>query len=247
MLTVYFRFYGSLNDFLPETLRHRLIARKLREHAAVKHPIEALGAPHPEVEAIRVNRRPVDFTYRLQDGDCVEVYPWEAIHALSDYVPLRPPVPQPARFIVDAHLGQLAAYLRMFGFDTLYRNDFNDCELAQISAQEHRILLTRDRGLLKRRIVVFGYCVRDVEPRRQLVSVLQRYRLGGCVRPWQRCTHCNGLLRPVEKRAVLDRLEPKTKLYYDEFQQCETCGQVYWQGSHFERMASFVETVMQQL
>lgn len=247
MLTVHFRFYGSLNDFLPETLRHRPIVQRMHEHAAVKHPIEALGAPHPEVEAIRVNQRPVDFSYRLQEGDCVEVYPWEAIHGLSDYVPLRPPVPQPARFIVDAHLGQLAAYLRMFGFDTLYRNDFNDCELAQISAQEHRILLTRDRGLLKRRIVVFGYCVRDVEPRRQLVSVLQRYRLGGYVRPWQRCTHCNGLLRPVEKRAVLERLEPKTKLYYDEFQQCETCGQVYWQGSHFERMASFVETVMQQL
>lgn len=247
MLRITCRFYGALNDFLPEARRNAVISVALTEHAAVKHPIEALGVPHPEVDAIFVNRRPVDFAYHLQDGDRVEVYPPEVTHLLRCPRPLRPPVPTPVRFVVDTHLGQLAAYLRMVGFDTLYRNDFDDEVLAAISASEQRVLMTRDRGLLKRKIVVYGYCVREVIPRSQFISVLRHYHLGACVQPWQRCTHCNGLLRAVEKATVLDRLEPKTKRYYDEFQQCDNCGQVYWQGSHFEQMAAFVADVLAQV
>jgi len=67
------------------------------------------------------------------------------------------------------------------------------------------------------------------------------------VQPWQRCTHCNGLVQAVDKADVIDRLEPKTKRYYDEFQQCTTCGQVYWRGSHFEQMAAFVNSVLAQV
>ncbi|MFN3981308.1 MAG: Mut7-C RNAse domain-containing protein [Caldilinea sp.] len=247
MVRVTCRFYGNLNDFLSEQQRHTVIALQLAEHAAVKHPIEALGIPHPEVDAILVNRRPVDFSYRLQDGDRIEVYPQEATHLLRQYLPLRPPTPLPVRFVADTHLGQLAAYLRILGFDTLYRNDYDDAQLAEITAKEQRVLLTRDRGLLKRKIVVYGYCVREVDPRRQVVSVLRRYRLGACVKPWQRCTHCNGLVRAVDKADIIDRLEPKTKRYYDEFQQCTTCGQVYWRGSHFEQMTAFVDSVLAQV
>jgi uncharacterized protein with PIN domain len=247
MLRITCRFYGNLNDFLPAARRNTVIPVELAEHAAVKHPIESLGAPHPEVDAILVNRQPVEFGYRLQDGDRVEVYPHEVTHLLSHHLALRPPLPMPVRFVADTHLGQLAAYLRMVGFDTLYRNDYDDETLATIAATEQRVLLTRDRGLLKRKIVVYGYCVREVIPRTQVVSVLRRYRLGACARPWQRCTHCNGPLHPVEKAAVLDRLEPKTKRYYDDFQQCGNCGQLYWQGSHFEQMAAFVDAVLAQV
>lgn len=247
MLCITCRFYGALNDFLPKAQRNAVIPVELAEHAAVKHPIEALGVPHPEVDAILVNRRPVDFAYHLQDGDRVEVYPPEVTHLLRCYTPLRPPVPTPVRFVADTHLGQLAAYLRMVGFDTLYRNDYEDEELAALSAGEQRVLLTRDRGLLKRKIVVYGACVREIVPRAQVISVLRRYRLGAYVRPWQRCIHCNGLLHAVEKAVIFDRLEPKTQRYYDEFQQCDTCGQVYWRGSHFEQMAAFVDAVLAQV
>lgn len=247
MLRVTFTFYGNLNDFLPMNRRNAVIPMSLAEHAAVKHPIEALGVPHPEVAAILVGRAPVDFTYRLQDGDRVEVYPQEVAHLLPRHLPLRPPTPTPVGFVADAHLGQLAAYLRMLGFDTLYRNDYDDAHLAAITATEPRVLLTRDRGLLKRKIVIHGYCVREVEPRAQVVSVLRRYHLRACVQPWQRCTHCNGLLRVVDKAAVLDRLQPKTRRYYDVFQACATCGQVYWQGSHFAQMTAFIESVLAQV
>lgn len=247
MLRVIFTFYGNLNDFLSARRRNALIPMQLAEHAAVKHPIEALGVPHPEVAAILVNRQPVDFAYRLQDNDRVEVYPQEVMHLLPQHLPLRPPPPTPIAFVADTHLGQLAAYLRLLGFDTLYRNDFDDAQLAEIAATEARVLLTRDRGLLKRRIVVHGFCVREVDPRLQIVSVLRRYQLRECVRPWQRCTHCNGMLRAVDKAAVLERLQPKTRRYYDEFQECTTCGQIYWQGSHFTQMATFVTAVLEQL
>ena len=247
MFTTTFRFYGSLNDFLPPAQRGREIVQVLPEAAAVKNPIESLGAPHTEVEAIFVNGRAVEFSYHLQDGDRVEAYPPELAHLLNGCLPLRPPLPQPVRFVADTHLGRLAAYLRLLGFDTLYRNDYDDHELAAIAAGEERVLLTRDRGLLKHKLVVYGCCVRETEAQQQVVSVLRRYRLGAAVQPWQRCVHCNGLLHAAAKSAVLDRLEPKTKLYYDEFQQCAVCGQVYWQGSHFARLAPFVEDVLRQV
>ena len=246
MLAVTFRFYGNLNDFLPGALRNATIEQRMADRAAVKHPIEALGIPHTEIGAILINRQAVDFAHRLDDGDRVEAYPPEVVHLLPAYVPLRPPTPEPVTFVADTHLGQLAAYLRLLGFDTLYRNDYDDHQLARISADEERVLLTRDRGLLKHKQVMHGYCVRETAPRRQIVSVLRRYHLADAVQAWHRCTRCNGLLQPVAKADILDRLEPKTKRYYDEFQQCDTCGQVYWKGSHFERMQAFVREVMRE-
>lgn len=247
MIHTRFLFYGSLNDFLPSGQRHRAVEQPLAEHAAVKHPIESLGVPHPEVEAILVNKEPADFGYQLRDGDFVEVYPEDCPELTSAYVPLRAPITPPVRFVADTHLGRLAAYLRMLGFDTLYRNDYDDPELAAIAAGERRVLLTRDRGLLKHKRVVYGFCPREADPHQQLASVLKRYRLGSQIQPWRRCIHCNGRLYDVEKSAILDQLEPKTKLYYDKFQQCDTCGQLYWEGSHFDRMAKFVEKVRRQL
>ncbi len=216
MIHTLFLFYGSLNDFLLIGQRHQVIEQPLAEHAAVKHPIESLGVPHPEVEAILVNKEPADFGYQLQDGDFVEVYPQDVPELPAAYVLLRPPITPPVRFVADTHLGRLAAYLRMLGFDTLYRNDYDDPQLAAIAADEGRVLLTRDRGLLKHKSVVYGFCPREVDPHQQIVSVLKRYRLGSQIQPWRRCIHCNGLLQDVEKNAVLDRLEPKTKLYYDK-------------------------------
>jgi len=247
MINTTFRFYGNLNDFLPKTQRNVWVAQQMAEHAAVKHPLEAMGVPHPEVDAILVNRAPVDFSYHLQDGDRVEVYPAEVVHLLPHHLPLRSPTPTPVSFVADTHLGQLAAYLRMLGFGTLYRNDYDDAQLAEITATTARVLLTRDRGLLKRRMVVYGYCVREVDPRRQIVSVLRRYQLGACAQPWRRCTHCNGLLRRVDKQVILAYLQPKTRRYYDDFEQCDTCGQVYWQGSHFAQMAALVESILAQV
>ena len=240
MGAVTFRFHGELNDFLPAGRRYVPVDCPCDGQAGVKHPIEALGVPHPEVEALVVNGAPADFAFRVRDGDVVDVFPPDGALLPPLYLPLRPPLAHPVRFVLDTHLGQLAAYLRLLGFDTLYRNDYQDEELARIAAGDDRLLLSRDRGLLKRKLVTHGYCVRESEPRQQLVSILRRYRLAASMRPWQRCARCNGLLAPVAKATILEWLEPKTRLYYEDFQRCGDCGQIYWQGSHYERMQSFI-------
>jgi uncharacterized protein with PIN domain len=142
---------------------------------------------------------------------------------------------------LDNHLGRLARYLRLLGFDALYFNDqADDPELAQIAHDEARILLTRDRGLLKRSLVTYGYCLRTTDSKAQLTAVLHRYQLHDQIKPWTRCLRCNGRLQPVEKEVILHRLEPKTKLYFDDFQICRDCAQIYWKGSHFGKLESLI-------
>jgi uncharacterized protein with PIN domain len=201
---------------------------------SLKHLIEAAGVPHTEVGEMRANSQGVDFGYPVQNGDRIEVFP-----AGSQ----RGPQPDVIRFVLDNHLGRLAAYLRMMGFDCLYRNDYQDEELAQIAADQQRILLTRDRRLLMRRVVAFGYCLRSLDSREQLVEVMKRYHLYGLTEPFRRCLRCNGHLRQVSKESVLDQLLPLTRQYYDEFFQCEACGHVFWKGSHYEYMRALIQKI----
>ncbi|MFN8440020.1 MAG: Mut7-C RNAse domain-containing protein [Caldilineaceae bacterium] len=245
--TFVIRFQGDLNDLLPPDQRERTIALAADAHTTVKHTIESLGVPHPEVEAIVASGVAVDFGYIPAAGEQVEVYSLGSKPAVEPRIALRPPLEPPIRFVLDTHLGQLATWLRQFGFDTLYSNGYDDSELAQISSHENRLLLTRDRGLLKYKIVVYGHCVRSSEPRQQLIDILRRYHLQDQIQLWQRCVHCNGLLETVTKAEIFDQLEPKTQLYYDDFQRCTVCAQIYWRGSHFERMEAFVEEVMREL
>lgn len=240
MMDATFRFYADLNDFLPPWRRQVDFGVPTGSgDQSVKHLIEAGGVPHTEVGLILVNGRAVSFSVLIQPGDRVSVYP--IMRTLAPDVALRPPPPDPARFLLDNHLGKLARLLRLLGFDTAYfRNQFDDAQLAQLAADEDRILLTRDRGLLKRSVVVHGYCLRTTDSASQATAVLQRYGLHDQIRPWTRCLRCNGLLLEVEKAAVIDRLEPKTKLYFESFRECQSCRQVYWRGSHFDALAAFV-------
>jgi uncharacterized protein len=237
-----FHFHGELNDFLPASRRGAPVLFHFGGRVSIKDAIESLGTPHTEVAEIVAGGSGVDFAYIVRDGDHVEVFPGPAP---AVHIPLRPPFPGEPCFVLDTHLGQLASYLRMLGFDTLYRNDYTDEELARIASQERRILLTRDRGLLKRGIVTYGRYVRATDPRLQVAEVVRHYELAGRMAPLRRCIACNGLLRPVRKEDVLDRLEPKTREHFHEFSQCESCGRIYWKGSHYDRICRFVEQVIE--
>jgi uncharacterized protein with PIN domain len=241
----HFRFYAELNDFLPPDKKQRTFSHSFELNASVKDMIEALGVPHTEVDLILVNGQSVDFSYLVQDGDQISVYP---VFESLDITPLMRVRPQPLRetcFVLDVHLGRLTTYLRMLGFDALYRNDYADEELAHVSSSQGRVLLTRDRGLLKRSIVTHGYCLRATNPRQQVLEVLRRYDLFKSIKPFQRCLHCNGLLQPVDKAAISHRLLPKTRQYYDEFRRCQGCDRIYWKGSHYQRMQQFIDSVLQ--
>lgn len=229
MSTAYFLFFGRLNDFLPREQREQTLPIDFRGRQSIKHLAESLGVPHPEIGSLQVNVQAGMLSTITQDGDRVELHP------IPDGCPVEP------RFVLDNHLGRLAAYLRMLGFDCLYQNHFDDEEMAELVQAEDRILLSRDRRLLMRKAVVHGYCLRSLDSLEQLSEVIQRFDLKERIRPFHRCLRCNHPLEPVAKEVVLDRLEPLTKLYFDEFQICPACKQIYWKGSHYERMQSLVE------
>lgn len=238
-----FRFYAQLNDLLSLERRMTTFSHAVLLPASVKDVIESLGVPHTEVGLILVNSEPLEFTYLVRDGDHISVYPSLTSLDVSSLLQLRPPL-QDIRFAVDTHLGRLATYLRMLGFDALYGIGCDDRELSQISARESRILLTRDRGLLKRGEVTYGYFVRSTEPGKQLLEILRRFDLSRAASPFRRCLRCNALLQPVPKESVRDRLPPRTAQSYDQFQVCPGCDRLYWAGSHYAHMQRFIEHVL---
>jgi uncharacterized protein with PIN domain len=244
MFCAYFRFYDELNFFLPRRRKYTTITHSFDWRGSIKDMIESLGVPHAEIELILVNGTSVDFSYIVQSEDDIHVYPnFEAIN-VTPKVRLRAPLACRPSFILDQHLGRLAAYLRMMGFDTLYRNDYHDEELAQISHEEGRVLLTRDTGLLKRNLVTYGYYVRATKPQYQLSEVMSRFNLSDSVLPFRHCMKCNGLLEHVAKEAIVARLPDGTAQYYDEFHRCGSCDQIYWKGPHYQRMQQLVEQVL---
>ena len=234
------RFYAELNDFLPRTQRFRDIAHEFEGFPGIKDVIEGLGVPHPEVDLILAGGESVGFDYRLQPGDRIAVYPVFESLDISPVQRLRPEPLRRPRFVADCHLGKLTRRLRMLGFEVIYRNDFEDLEIIRCSRQEKGIILTRDRDLLKHGAVTHGYWVRSTNATEQVREVLRRFDLWEQVRPFSRCPVCGGEIQQVEKASVLDRLPPKTREHYDRFFQCRECGQVYWEGAHFERLRVMV-------
>ncbi|MGA2591083.1 MAG: Mut7-C RNAse domain-containing protein [Bryobacteraceae bacterium] len=240
-----FRFYAELNDFLPAERRMVAFAHIFVDAAPVKDMVESLGVPHTEIDLILVNGQSVDFSYIVRDGDRISVYPvFEALD-ITPLIRLRPlPLREP-RFVLDTHLGRLAGYLRMAGFDTLYGKDCDDEELARISRDAGRILLTRDIGLLKRGMVTHGYYIRETAVRRQFPEVIRRFDLSGATRPFTRCLRCNAMLDAVARAEIAAQLPPRTAEFYDEFRRCPECRRVYWKGGHYRRMREFLASAGQ--
>jgi len=237
------RFYEELNDFLPRNKRKKDFKVQLKKTRSIKDLIESIGIPHTEIDLIVINGESIDFNYQVQPDDRISVYP---VFESVDISPLNHCQPQPlrnTRFLLDVHLGRLAAYLRMLGFDTHYQNDCDDPTLAAISAEQHRILLTCDRLLLMRKHISHGYFVRSRQPQQQLLEILSRFDLYNSLKPFSRCMHCNGKTQPVNKQVIEAQLLPKTKKYYDEFFQCDSCKKVYWKGSHYLRMKKMIEKI----
>ena len=199
------------------------------------------GVPHTEVELILVNGISVNFAYTVQDGDRISVYPIFESFDITPLLQLRPKPLRIPKFVIDANLGRLTLYLRLLGFDCLYRNDYDDETVAKIASEKHRTVLTRDRALLQRKIITHGYFVRNISPKLQVKEVLKRFDLYRLITSFTRCTRCNGKLERTEKQEIEHRLEPLTKKYYDSFLVCSDCQQIYWQGSHFQRAKDLID------
>ena len=223
-----FTFIGELNYFLLHQRKNTTFSLVFEDHQTLKHLIESVGVPHTEFGRVLVNGQPADSSDQLREGDQVSIYPADI------------PLDDEPHFILDNHLGQLATYLRMLGFDCLYRNDYQDDELAQVSSKEGRVLVARHRRLLMHKGSTRGYCPHQTGPRQQAVEVLQRFGLFGQVKPFQRCLRCNSPLQLVSKQDIIERLQPLTKIYFEEFHLCPSCNQIYWKGSHYGHMLEMI-------
>ena len=247
MNTSYFRFYASLNDFLPSQWRNKTFPYCYESHQTVKHLIESMGVPHTQVSLILINGTSVGFERRVLDASFVSVYPCFHDFDVGHISKVLPPKLNTFQFVNDGHLGKLTVYMRLLGLDVSYSNDILDDELVEIAVNEGRILLTRDRGLLKRKEIVYGYWIHATDPREQVREVLWRYQLKDVIKPFTRCPRCNGILVPVEKEKILHLLEPKTKKYYNEFKICKSCSRIYWRGSHHDRISQFLSDTLESL
>ena len=241
MHKVYLRFYEELNDFLPEEKRKKRFTHHYIDRTSVKDLIESVGVPHTEVDLILVNGKSVNFQYLINNGDDISVYPvFESID-ISNVQHLRPePLRQP-KFICDVHLGRLAKYLRMMGFDVAYKNNFKDEEIVMISLKERRAILTKDRGIFKRNEVTHGYFVRSKEVEEQVKEIIKRFDLQKEIKEFTRCLECNAELLKIAKEKIMGKLPPKVNKSQDEFYECPGCGKLYWKGTHHQKMLSFVQ------
>lgn len=242
---VFFRFYGSLNDFLPGKFRQRNLIYHFQPEQTLKDAIEAMGVPHPEVHLILLNGEPASFSTHLQAQSRIAVYPFFFDLELPERMPVNARTHLKLRFMLDVHLGKLAKYLRFAGFDTLIFPNLTDREIVDIGARENRIILTRDIGLLKHKKVKYGYWLRSQNPEKQFYEVASHFRIKRKdLHPWKRCSICNSIIKPVEKPAIESGLQPGTKNHFNEFYQCSGCGRVYWKGSHYERLNKWMmETI----
>lgn len=233
-----FRFYEELCEFLPPACRKQTFNHVFEGTPTVKDRIEALGVPHTEVDLILVDGEPVGFAHRLHGGERVTVYPMFECFELGDACRLRPHPLREPRFVLDVHLGRLASYLRLLGFDCLYRNDYDDDELLWISRSQHRILLSRDTGLLKRAALTHGAFLHATDPRRQLREICDRFQLDGRIAPFTRCARCNGVVEPISAATLEDDAPPRIVAEHGHgaLSRCSGCRQVYWPGSHLMRL-----------
>lgn len=250
------RFYEELNDFLPIHQRKQPFDAYFELPRSVKDLIESLGVPHVEVDLILVNGESVDFDCIVGNGDVISVYPMFESLALEGFTRLRPQPLRTPRFILDVHLRTLARKLRMLGFDTRYSNAADDEELAAISSTENRILLTRDLGLLKRSVVQRGLFVRETDPEKQIIEILDRLDLSARINPFTRCIRCNGAIVRVDATSIAkdgketdttSQIPESVRKWCKEFHRCDSCEKYYWKGSHYEHMLDEVARIKNRL
>ena len=235
-MEVSFRFYEELNDFIAPARRHRNFTLACPAASTVKHAIEAIGVPHTEIELILIDGISVGFGERLRSGNHVAIYPKFESLDISPLLRLRNHPLRVTRFVADAHLGGLARLLRMAGFDTIYDNHFADAEIERIADSDRRIVLSRDRELLKRRSISRGCYIHALKPDAQLAEIIARLDLAGSLSPLSRCLECNVPLEAVAKAQVIERIPPSVRERHQRFSTCGACRRIFWEGSHWQRM-----------
>jgi uncharacterized protein len=245
MKSVSIRFYEELNDFLPKEKRKKKFKHFFIDRTSVKDLVESLGVPHTEIDLILVDGISVDFTFKINDGNEISVYPVFESFDISSLQKLRPEPLRDPKFVIDVQLGNLARNLRMLGFDSKYQNDFSEDDIVNISLKEKRTILTKNRNLLKRRVITHGYWVRNIAPINQLAEVINQFDLKEQLKEFTRCLDCNSIIQRIDKSEIENKIPKKVKLYFEEFFICTGCGKIYWPGSHYTKMKEKINKIFE--
>lgn len=245
--TIQIRFYEELNDFLPFERRKIEFVYSFDGNKTIKNVIEMIGVPHTEVDLILVNGKSAAFNYRPRNNDRVSVFPVFEAFDITSLNRLRPIPLREIKFVLDVHLGKLAKYLRMLGFDTMFCTALDDHEIVEISLHEQRIVLTRDKGLLKDKNLTHGYWVRNITPEKQLQEIISKCDLATKINSFTRCMECNGQLQLIAKDEVKQDLPENVGQYYQKFSRCLSCRKIYWEGTHYQKMQAFIRRILKAI
>ena len=251
MYTIIIRFYEELNDFLQHSKKKRDIEFSFKGRRSVKDLVESFGVPHVEVDLILVNGDSVDFSYIVQDSDRISVYPVFESVSIDNVTRLRPKSLRDLKFVLDVHLGKLVKRMRLLGFDVDYDKSRDDEELAMISENENRVLLSRDRQLMMRKNVSRGLYIRSTDPEKQIIELLERLDLWRLCSPFTRCVECNNFIEMLEFEgddfnAVKDQIPEGVLVWCKEYFICQGCRRIYWKGSHYDKMIKIVEKIIER-
>jgi len=246
MPLVFVRCYAELNDLLPLNWRFATFPLSLPPNAFVQDLAHTIGIPIDRIDLVLVNNQPVYLTYSLKENDRIAIYPVFENFDITSLTKVRDiPLRQP-KFILDVHLGKLAHQLRLFGFDTLYQNNWTKDSILAIAGKEHRVLVSKSRSLLSSESLTHAHLIKSSVPRDQLMEVLAWFDLYGIASPFTRCIACNTKLRGVEKGTVLPQIPKKVQGWCNEYQACTVCERIYWKGSHYSHMNAFVQSILSE-
>ena len=230
------RLYEELNEYIPKNLHKREIEFVFNKKCSVKEICMGWNIPVTSVDLVLKNGRSVNLDATIRDGDRISIYPVFETFDISQTTKIRNSGLRNSRFIADAHLGKLAKYLRILGFDTVYHSDLDDNEIINLSLEEHRIILSKDKELLQNKKVTHALRIHSESPIDQLLEVIFRLDVKEYIKPFRLCTICNNKLEFINKEDILPRLLPKTRENYNEFYICQNCNKIYWKGSHYDRL-----------
>ena len=234
------RLYASLGDFVAPARRGAAFEYEAGDPRSVKDLIESLGVPHCEVQVVLVDGKSAGFARVVRGGERIAVYPYFSGIEPGDAAAAGEPLPSEPRFVLDGHLGRLAAYLRALGVDTAHERDADDAAIARVAAEEGRVVLTRDIGLLKRAAVRHGWWVRSPDPRVQFRDVVARFGLAARAAPFTRCLRCNVPLVSADRDSVADQVHPRIRQRFDTFSRCPACLRTFWRGTHHAHLESLL-------
>lgn len=240
---VYLKFHNDFQMLLPKIQTGKVVKYALKRRASLKDIIESLGVPHTEVAQILLKNSELGFDFIPVGGEEIKIQPFSDEMSVFSSTLLRPQPIFTLKFMVDINVQKIARNLRIIGLDTTMVPDMRLVEIGKVATSQQRILITRNRELLKCNTVLHGHLLRSENHVIQLEEVVKRYRLKPHIKPFTRCITCNGDLKSISKQAIYDRLEPLTRKYFNSFKMCSDCGKIYWQGSHHDHMRQLVDKV----